>query len=198
MRIQLIGLDMSLTGTGMCSCFTCNGVINKILTRQIVSKPNQFNTRRARIVHILKKIDEYVFFSSDYTTIFLIEGYSFASKTSSIVQLGELGMMARQYAYRKSGIDAIEVPIGSLKKYITGKGTGKKEDLKIAVYKKFSADFQNKTNDECDAYCLCRLGLDLLNLVERRLNKKENEALDAVVKHSRFQYLQIMELIGNG
>lgn len=196
MRIQLIGLDMSLTSTGVCNCFIEHGDILSAPTHTIITTPKGFNTRRERVVHIIKRIRDII--SSSCTQIFLIEMYAFAHKSTNVVQLGELGGMVRQYAYKESGIEPIEIPIGSLKKYMTGKGTGKKEDMKLAVYKKFKKDFQNRSNDECDAYCLCRLGADLLGLVERKLNKKENEALDAVVKHSRFQYLQTMELIGNG
>lgn len=194
-RIQLIGLDMSLTGTGVCNCFIEHGKIVSAPTHTITTAPKGFNTRRERIVHIIKRVRDTVF--SSYRQIFFIEMYAFAHKTSSVVQLGELGGQVRQFAYMTANkIEPIEIPIGSLKKFITGKGTGKKEDLKIAVYKKFGEDFQNKSNDECDAYCLCRIGADLLKLVNRKLNLKEKESLEAVIKHSRYAYLQTMEMLG--
>lgn len=40
----------------------------------------------------------------------------------------------------------------TLKKYTTGKGNAKKEDMKLAAFKLYGREFKN--NDECDAYML--------------------------------------------
>jgi len=43
-----------------------------------------------------------------------------------------------------------------VKKFATGKGTAKKEDMAVAIYKRWNKEFG--TNDEADAYVLAKIG----------------------------------------
>ena len=52
------------------------------------------------------------------------------------------------------------MPPTILKKFITGKGNAKKEDIKLALYKKYQKEFKN--SDEADAYALTMFGLKYL------------------------------------
>lgn len=49
----------------------------------------------------------------------------------------------------------------ALKKFVTGKGTAKKNEMLLAVYRKWGIEFSN--DDMCDAFALGRLGLAILS-----------------------------------
>jgi Holliday junction resolvasome RuvABC endonuclease subunit len=75
---------------------------------------------------------------------------------SSIIELSGIikyDLTARERTY-------VDVPPTILKKFITGKGNAKKEDIKLALYKKYQKEFKN--SDEADAYALTMFGLKYL------------------------------------
>jgi Holliday junction resolvasome RuvABC endonuclease subunit len=83
-----------------------------------------------------------------------IEGYAFGSQMSNM--LGELGGIVRLFIYEKFGIKPLLVPPTSLKKYVTGKGTGvQKNQMLLYVYKKWDVEF--KDDNAADAYSLAKL-----------------------------------------
>lgn len=193
-NIEIIGLDLSLTGTGWCRFFTSTEPIEY---GEIITKPNEFPTRRARVNYIAFELYQFIV-KQETPQIVFIEGYAFSKQTSSLTQLGELGGVIRQMVFSKTGIDAIEIPNTSLKKFITGSGQAKKEDLKLATYKKYykkyGIDFQGKSNNECDAFCLAMMGKALLGLTDR-LTKIEQDAVNKTYQHSRYTIDQAKEII---
>jgi Holliday junction resolvasome RuvABC endonuclease subunit len=56
----------------------------------------------------------------------------------------------------RAGIPYIEISPNGLKKFVTGKGSGKKEVIMLEAYKRWGIE---GTNDEVDAYCLAMVGL---------------------------------------
>ncbi len=82
-----------------------------------------------------------------------IEGYGYAS--ASGVALGELGGVLRYEAYRH-GLRCLEVAPVLVKKWATGKGNAPKEQIMLAVYKRYGMEFG--TDDECDAFVLAQIG----------------------------------------
>ena len=84
----------------------------------------------------------------------MIEGYAFA-QASQAHQLGELGGVLRTMLY-ELGIRVLEVGPGQLKKFASGKGNTKKEQMALAIYKRWDREFA--TNDEADAFVLVQIG----------------------------------------
>jgi len=89
-----------------------------------------------------------------------IEGYAFGSQMANMA--GELGGMIRLAlfdSYRfvnESSAFPLVVPPTSLKKYITGKGTGiKKNQILLSVYKKWDVEFHD--DNAADSYGLARI-----------------------------------------
>lgn len=71
-----------------------------------------------------------------------------------------------------AGLQVIEVPPASVKKYSTGKGNAQKPDVRMAVFKRYGEDFRD--DNECDAFVLRAIGLDLLGhpLIEMPLTQR--------------------------
>jgi len=82
-----------------------------------------------------------------------MEGYAFGSQMANM--LGELGGMVK-LTLLDFGIYPLIVPPTSLKKYVTGKGTGvQKNQMLLHIYKKWNAEFFD--DNAADSYALARL-----------------------------------------
>ena len=86
-----------------------------------------------------------------------IEGPSFASTGAFVLQMGALHYYLRIFLLKK-GVNFKIVTPGTLKKFVTGKGTAKKELMLKNVFKKWGADFDD--NNLADAYSLSRYALE--------------------------------------
>ena len=86
-----------------------------------------------------------------------IEGPSFSSSGAFVLQMGALHYYLRLFLFRNETKYKIVTP-GSLKKFITGTGTAKKELMLLNVYKKWGVEFTD--NNLCDAYSLARFALE--------------------------------------
>ena len=169
----VLGLDLSLTGTGVCLLSENNHIIKSIKTKPVDGK------KMDRYVKILCGIREVT--KEHAPLAIFIENYAFGvnpKNTSSIVNLGELGGIIK-YSFRAYPI--FLVAPNTLKLFVTGKGNSKKEDMKLKSYKKYNREF--KTNDECDAFGLADLGGAVLDLwPERTYFSYELRAIETVEK----------------
>lgn len=86
-----------------------------------------------------------------------IEGPSFSSDGAFVLQMGALHYYLRVFLNKKKVNYKVIAP-GTLKKFITGTGTAKKELMLLKVYKKFGVEFSD--NNLCDAYSLARYALE--------------------------------------
>jgi len=86
-----------------------------------------------------------------------IEGPSFGSTGAFVLQMGALHYYLRIFLLKKDADFKIVTP-GMLKKFVTGKGTAKKELMLKNVFKKWGADFDD--NNLADAYSLARYALE--------------------------------------
>lgn len=112
--------------------------------------------------------------------LIVIEGYGFANK-HSLVTLVEIGTILRYYLYQE-GLLWLEVTPNSLKKFVTGKGSGKKEVIIKEVYRRFGFDTDN--NDIADAVGLAYLGA-ALDGYPVKLPKQNLTVLDTVRDQSK-------------
>lgn len=112
--------------------------------------------RFARYEKYERKVKQLI---EDYDVdLVIIEGYSFAGKFNNSFQY-ELGTVYRMMLY-KEDIMFVEVPPSSLKKFITGKGNGKKDLIMLGVYKLW--DFDTDNDNEADAYGLAQFGRGII------------------------------------
>lgn len=83
-----------------------------------------------------------------------IEGYAFGSQMANM--LGELGGLVKLAIYDHYNILPLIVPPTSLKKYVTGKGTGvQKNQMLLNIYKKWKVEFTD--DNAADSYALAKI-----------------------------------------
>ena len=114
-----------------------------------------------RIREIVKKIREIInIFDVKHI---VIEGYSYGStwNMKSILELAELVGSIKVLCH-KIGLKPVIVAPSTLKKFITGKGNTKKNQVLKFVYKNYKLDFSS--DDEADAFGLAMIGYMLQNL----------------------------------
>ena len=169
---KIIGLDLSLTSTGI-AVYSMRGITTRHEEGYLIHDA-QFDimcTKTIKTTNKLSMFDRYNEIISgvyklsdpDEECFYIIEGYSFGSfgKSSSMSYLIELGGILR-YRLKQDNRDFIIVPPTVLKKFTTGSGNSKKEDMKLWLYKKYKTEF--KTSDEADAFALMVFGLKYLEI----------------------------------
>lgn len=102
----------------------------------------------------------------------VIEDYVFM-KGRAMQVLFEIGTVIRYNLFTK-GFRYLEVPPTSLKKFVTGSGNAKKEQMIKEVYRRWDIDC--KTSDEADAFGLACMALATNDLYST-LNKTETEVM---------------------
>lgn len=85
----------------------------------------------------------------------VIENYGFAN-ANSLVTLVEIGTVVRYFLHQEE-FPYLDVPPTSLKKFVTGKGNSKKEEIMMFVLKNWG--HESKTNNIADAIGLAMFGL---------------------------------------
>ena len=144
-----VGIDHSLTGTAVV-------VIDQdgcILEEKLIKTTND-DIDEVRMTHIIDELSfvpKIVRLKRVY-----IEGPSYMSTGQAVLQMGALHYLIRIFLYRKKVKYKIISP-GTLKKFITGSGAAKKEQMLLQIYKKWNIEF--KDNNTADAYGLARLAM---------------------------------------
>lgn len=103
-----------------------------------------------------------------------IEGFGFASQQA--VQNGGIGWGIRMAMFRR-GWSYVEVAPSQLKKYATGKGNTKKENMAVPIFKRWG--FEDTSNNVTDAYVLARIAESLHKRTV--LVKEQAEVIEAII-----------------
>jgi Holliday junction resolvasome RuvABC endonuclease subunit len=146
---SLIGLDLSLTSTGI----SINEQTSTVNTK----------TRGAERLHIISSeiINKCLEFNV-YCAV--IEGYSFASRNSQAHSIGELGGAVRMRLW-ENGIPFVDVPPTCRAKFATGKGNAGKGEVISSVSAKTGIIFSGAGgDDECDAWLLEQMAISYLGI----------------------------------
>lgn len=100
-----------------------------------------------------------------------IEGYAFGSQMANM--LGELGGIVK-LALQRHGVYPLIIPPTTLKKYVTGKGTGiQKNQMLLHAYKKWGVEMAD--DNACDSFALARIACGNAELAyEKELIQKIN------------------------
>lgn len=172
---MILGLDLSLTCAGVCLMSANNCKVTSIKT-----KPAD-GSHIIRYAKIISGIIDVIGPETDLCVA--IENYTFhidPKKTSSILTLAELGGAVK---VALGLFPLIVVSPGTLKLFVTGNGHAKKEDMKLAAYKKYGREFKN--NDECDAFGLADLAGSAFGIWHRDFLKYETRAIATVLKGNK-------------
>jgi Holliday junction resolvasome RuvABC endonuclease subunit len=144
-----IGIDQSLTGFAL-------SVVS-------VEFPKEHKTwvykSEFRGVQRLADIQNWL---QDQWAIFYVEGWTVKDvamegtvlASHSALALGELSATVKLALWEKS-IIPLQIPPMTLKKYASGKGTAKKQEMLLQIYKRWGVEFND--DNAADAYALARL-----------------------------------------
>jgi hypothetical protein len=148
-----IGIDQSYSGFGL----TILNVDDPDEYSTIVFKAEQMHVDR--LVWIRERLRKLLVLSGGFKSVTVaMEGYAFG--TTMAHMLGELGAVVKLTCYEE--LDKFEgkypyiIPPTTLKKYITGKGTGvQKNQILLNVYTKWGVEFND--DNAADSYALAML-----------------------------------------
>jgi crossover junction endodeoxyribonuclease RuvC len=162
---SIIGLDLSLTSTGVCS--------------KEGSFAYQPKTKgMERLANIRDEVMLVV--TAQNHPIVIVEGYSFSSRNSQSHALGELGGVMR-LALHETGISYIDVPPTSRAKFATGKGNASKNEVVSSISARTGIVWSGKgADDMCDAWILRQMGLAHLGESEYDWPAVNMAALDKI------------------
>jgi Holliday junction resolvasome RuvABC endonuclease subunit len=152
--MKVMGLDLSLTGTGLVIVDE-DGTL--VVSELLKSKPSGDRPldELVRIQKIVGRIEAFIEEHSP-SSVF-IENLAFmARNTTALVQLSGLSFMVRDMLSRR-GIPFFLIAPTSLKKFITSSGKGDKNLMLLEVYKQYNHSFLE--DNTCDSFCLCACGL---------------------------------------
>lgn len=144
----VIGLDLSLTSTGVASNL---GWVERVRSHPSaeISPFSRLRIIRARLMDYVRSAD-----------LVVVEGPSLASKDGQFFTRAGLWHLVMEW------VDAQDIPWaqvapGALKRYATGRGNAKKDEMVAAVVRRFP-DYPVNGNDEADALTLAAMGADHL------------------------------------
>jgi Holliday junction resolvasome RuvABC endonuclease subunit len=139
MQSKVMGLDLSLTSTGL----SVDGE-----TFVIASKEKG----PARLIEISRTIVSLAL--KEKVGLVAIEGYAFAARNSQAFSIGELGGVVRAQLYANN-IPYIEIPPTCRAKFATGRGNASKNDVISAISAKTGIVWSGSgSDDKCDAWIL--------------------------------------------
>ena len=167
-NIISIGLDLSLTGTGVV-------VLNdgKLIEQKLIkSKPTPDGKPKDEVIRIRTIVDDIGLMVEKYhPSVGVIEGLAFMVKNATaLVQLSALNYFTRSMLMN-SGVPFIIVAPTSLKKFATSNGAAKKDVMLIEVYKRWGVTILDDNIN--DAYCLAQDWPYWVVIVKLLLNYKK-------------------------
>lgn len=141
-HLNVLGLDLSLTATGVAHC---DGTTD-------TWKVDATGAERLRVIR-----DRVVSLLDAAVDLVVIEDYAFSRAGAHSHEIGELGGVVR-LALHVVGVPWVPVLPTSLKKYATGKGNATKPDMRMALFQRFGID--ERDDNRVDALWLRAMALD--------------------------------------
>lgn len=169
------GIDPSLTGTGL--VVTQGGELLKAMT---------IDTDKLRGVERLLHIEGRLRFelkplhsiSRKAEWLVCLEGYAYA-RPNQAHQIGELGGVIRRFLHEER-LPWIEISPHSVKKFATGKGNVKKNQVLMYVYKQWGLELDD--DNIADAFVLCKMGEAVIKTAAENNVAYSEERLKALEK----------------
>jgi Holliday junction resolvasome RuvABC endonuclease subunit len=163
--LELVGVDLSLTSTGIC-------VGGRAVS--IASKAKGVE----RLIEISTKVVDIA--SASPFRVAIVEGYSFGSKFTRAHAIGELGG-AVKVALHYSGFSIVEVPPSCRAKFASGRGNAPKSEVIAAVGEISGIEFSGAgADDRCDAWVLEQMGLASLGESKYPWSQQQLSSLEKV------------------
>jgi len=172
---KIVSLDLSLVATGV-TVLTDNRS-ESFLIKSKRPKDNTPTNELIRILNIIKEIDSHVVGKN--IDLVCIEGMAFCTRnTSALIQLGVLNYFVRHLCYKHNIKFCIIAPT-TAKRFATGRGNSKKDEIMLEVYKRWKKSFSD--DNLCDSFVLAKIGQALLDKDEK-ITKTQQEVINLLKK----------------
>jgi crossover junction endodeoxyribonuclease RuvC len=162
--MRYVGIDPS-SKTGLVIIDKQGNIIN---TQDVTTKekedPQRFSDIAEKIIDELEPND-----------LIAIEGFSYGSKGKGVSFQYGLGWIIRHLLLER-GYRYTEVPPTSVKKFATGKGNTKKDEMVLPIYKKWG--FEHNSDNVRDAFVLAQMVKGIYD--SSNLTEYQKEALKKV------------------
>ncbi|MFD2705474.1 hypothetical protein [Salibacterium lacus] len=169
--MRFVGIDPS-TKTGFVALDT-NG--HTIRAKELTGTGDKDPRRMVTL------IDE-VISHTDLTDLICVEGFGF--NTQQGIMLGGIGWGLRMALFRRK-MKYLEASPGSLKKFASGKGNTKKDELAVHIFKQFG--FEHSSDNVRDAYVLAQIAraIHYRNRDAFTHTKAQREVIETVLNPSK-------------
>jgi hypothetical protein len=170
----VLSLDISPTSTGACLMHRDTDITCALK----VASSHEWTRMVSLIINFVRCSHEELLYPV------FIESYAFGkfSQSSSVSTIAEI-TGAVKYNLLDVGYEIYLVSPGTIKKWVTGSGKAKKDEMRLAVFKKYNKEFE--TIDEIDSFSLADFGWHLGMEPKRKLTKLENEIIDKYRKANK-------------
>lgn len=172
---RIIGLDISLTGTGLADFNWDGGNATRVI--RSTSNGKTVADQFIRLRDIVREVDELISFMGPHPALVVIEGPSYGSRGAGTWDRAGLWWLVVCLILDRRYPLAV-VPPAVLKKYATGRGNADKTAMAVALQKR--ADLELGDDNRVDAWWLGAMGRDHLGHPPVDLPKAQREALAKV------------------
>lgn len=173
---QILAIDPSLTSTGVCWGSDYSDWDVRVCKSKPLGKTVADRVRRYE--GLIEQIGDICMASQP--VMMFIEAYAYGANTGSQMYLGEFGGILRWHLADRSE-HIYEVAPSTLKKFVTGKGNAKKEQMIAHVYHQWGQLFS--TSDEADAFGLYQMALCAAGRITPT-NQAQREAVAKVLEQN--------------
>lgn len=154
--MRIIGLDPSFTACGI-----SDGQRHEIISTKPLDGEDHFGGLARRSAQLVNGIMDFV----HPRDALFIEAPMMAAPAHGGNHLFDIGWLMNDIlaAIHSEGCVSILVPILSVKKFASGKGNTKKDEMKLAVFKKWGVEFEKDPGcDKLHAFVLHKIGVEVL------------------------------------
>lgn len=164
--VRYVGIDPS-TKTGLVALDEQGNVLRaKELTGVGSEDPKRMTTLIDEVMRHLQPDD-----------VVCIEGFAFGAQGQGVAFQYGLGHGIRMAMYRR-GWQYTEVSPAAVKKFATGKGNTKKDEMVLPIFKRWG--FEHSSDNVRDAFVLAQIAFALKGQVAVQITKTQLEVLDAI------------------
>lgn len=171
MQPRVIGLDLSLTATGL--------ALYDGARATITTGPGQhIEDQHDRIAYIADEVTERTWAgTSSGPVLAVLEGPSYGSTGAHTWDRAGLWWLTYHHLHGFA-VPVAVVPPSTLKRYATGKGAATKADMRMALFQRTGLDVRD--DNQVDAWWLRAMGLDHLGCPVVEVPKTHRAALEKV------------------
>lgn len=164
-KVTVMGIDASLTATACVTLEYRPDTPGEMIPANLEIKTVKRGVERLLYIErlVMEEIERYK------PSLVVLEGYAY-NATNQAHQIGELGGVLRRALYLAK-VNLKEIPPAKVKKFATGKGNAPKEQVMLAVLRRWG--WPAGSTHEADAYTLARMAaaltgrMDGLNIDQR-------------------------------